>query len=159
MKNAQIIVSNGKVCVLSVWSQRTKRWANELGNLNYQALANLRPGKGTYDSLIPDKKSKDGLKKLTASYGLQIDVDNQGEIYFISYAQQMEPWIVRATASIMPDSLLRIEQGVKLLLFKMNSGRFMRTWKIFSSPQLTQMGLQTIIVRETLWPEPKRHRL
>ena len=87
MKNAQIIVSNGKVCVLSVWSQRTKRWANELGNLNYQALANLRPGKGTYDSLIPDKKSKDGLKKLTASYGLQIDVDNQGEIYFISYAQ------------------------------------------------------------------------
>ena len=26
----------------------------------------------------------------------------------------------------------------------------MRTWKIFSSPQLTQMGLQTIIVRETL---------
>ncbi len=87
MKNAQIIVSNGKVCVLSVWSQRTKRWANELGNLNYQALANLRPGKGTYESLIPDKKDKDGLKKLTASYGLQIDVDNKGEIYFISYAQ------------------------------------------------------------------------
>ena len=87
MKNTQIIVSNGKVCVLSVWSQRTKRWANELGNLNYQALANLRPGKSNYESLIPNKKTKDGLKILTASYGLQIDVDNKGEIYFISYAQ------------------------------------------------------------------------
>ena len=87
MKNIQIQVKKDNVCVLSVWSQRTKRWANELGELNYQALAKLRPGKKTYQSQIPTKKTKEGLRALTASYGLHIDVDPDGEIYFISYGQ------------------------------------------------------------------------
>ena len=87
MKNIQIQVKKDNVCVLSVWSQRTKRWANELGELNYQALAKLRPGKKTYQSQIPTKKTREGLRALTASYGLHIDVDPDGEIYFISYGQ------------------------------------------------------------------------
>jgi hypothetical protein len=87
MKNIQIQVKKDNVCVLSVWSQRTKRWANELGELNYQALAKLRPGKKTYQSQIPTKKTSEGLRALTASYGLHIDVDPDGEIYFISYGQ------------------------------------------------------------------------
>jgi len=87
MKNVQIQVAKQNVCVLSVWSDRTSRWANELGNLNYQALANLRPGTATFESQIPSKNNKQGLGILTASYGLQIDVDKNGEIYFISYAQ------------------------------------------------------------------------
>lgn len=53
MKNVQIQVAKQNVCVLSVWSGRTSRWANELGNLNYQALANLRPGTTTFESQIP----------------------------------------------------------------------------------------------------------
>jgi len=87
MKNVQIQVAKQNVCVLSVWSGRTSRWANELGNLNYQALANLRPGTTTFESQIPSKNNQQGLGILTASYGLQIDVDKNGEIYFISYAQ------------------------------------------------------------------------
>ena len=87
MKNVQIQVTKKNVCVLSVWSVRTNRWANELGNLNYQALANLRPGKATFESQIPSKNNKQGREVLTASYGLHIDVDKNGEIYFISYAQ------------------------------------------------------------------------
>jgi len=87
MKNVQIQVAKQNVCVLSVWSGRTSRWANELGNLNYQALANLRPGTTTFESQIPSKNNQRGLGILTASYGLQIDVDKNGEIYFISYAQ------------------------------------------------------------------------
>ena len=87
MKNVQIQVAKQNVCVLSVWSGRTSRWANELGNLNYQALANLRPGTTTFESQVPSKNNKQGLGILTASYGLQIDVDKNGEIYFISYAQ------------------------------------------------------------------------
>jgi len=87
MKNVQIQVNKQNVCVLSVWTERTNRWANELGNLNYRALSNLRPGNTTYESQIPSKDSQQGLKTLTASYGLQIDIDKNGEIYFISYAQ------------------------------------------------------------------------
>jgi hypothetical protein len=87
MKNAQIQVKENKVCVLSVWTQRTKRWADELGNANYEALANLRPGKSSYTSVIPDKKNTEGLRNLTASYGLQVDVDINGELFLISYAQ------------------------------------------------------------------------
>lgn len=87
MKNVQIQVSKQNVCVLSVWTERTNRWANELGNLNYRALSNLRPGNTIFESQIPSKKNKQELEILTASYGLQIDVDKNGEIYFISYAQ------------------------------------------------------------------------
>ena len=87
MKNVQIQVNKQNVCVLSVWTERTNRWANELGNLNYRALSNLRPGNTTHESQIPSKDSQQGLKTLTASYGLQIDIDKNGEIYFISYAQ------------------------------------------------------------------------
>lgn len=98
MKNAQIQVKEDKVCVLSVWTQRTKRWADELGIANYEALANLRPGRSSYLDLIPDKQNKDGLKNLIASYGLQIDVDQNGEIFLISYAQAGA--IDRSAASI-----------------------------------------------------------
>ena len=87
MKNAQIQIKKDKVCVLSVWTDRTKRWANELGELNYKALANLRPGKSDYQQLIPNKKNKSGLAALTASYGLQVGSDKDGELYIISYAQ------------------------------------------------------------------------
>lgn len=87
MKNAQIQIKKDKVCVLSVWTDRTKRWANELGELNYKALANLRPGKSDYQQLIPNKKNKSGLAALTASYGLQVGSDTDGELYIISYAQ------------------------------------------------------------------------
>jgi hypothetical protein len=87
MKNVQTQVKKENVCVLSVWSKRTKRWANELGALNYEAMANLRPGNTTLESQIPNKKTKEGLKALTATYGLHIDVDKNGEIYFISYSQ------------------------------------------------------------------------
>ncbi len=87
MKNAQIQIKKDKVCVLSVWTDRTKRWANELGESNYKALANLRPGKSDYQALIPNKKDKSGLATLTASYGLQVGTDTNGELYIISYAQ------------------------------------------------------------------------
>lgn len=87
MKNIQIQVKKDEVCVLSVWTERTKRWADELGSLNYVALANLRPGKTTYESQIPSKKTPEGLAGLTAAYGLHVDVDINGEIYLISYAQ------------------------------------------------------------------------
>ena len=87
MKNTQIQVKKDKVCVLSVWTQRTKRWADELGNANYEALKLLRPGKKSVESLIPNKKSKEGLEDLLSLYGLNIDVDNNGELILISYAQ------------------------------------------------------------------------
>ena len=87
MKNAQIQIKKDKVCVLSVWTDRTKRWANELGDLNYKALANLRPGKSDHQQLIPNKRDKSGLAALTASYGLQVGSDTNGELYIISYAQ------------------------------------------------------------------------
>ena len=66
MKNAQIQIKKHKVCVLSVWTDRTKRWANELGESNYKALANLRPGKSDYQALIPNKKDNSGT--LTFEY-------------------------------------------------------------------------------------------
>ena len=87
MKNAQIQIKKDKVCVLSVWTDRTKRWANELGESDYKALANLRPGKSNYQQLIPNKKDKSGLATLTASYGLQVGSDTNGELFIISYAQ------------------------------------------------------------------------
>ena len=87
MKNTQIQVKKDKVCVLSVWTQRTKRWADELGNANYEALKLLRPGKKSVESLIPNKKSKEGLEDLLSLYGLNVDVDNNGELILISYAQ------------------------------------------------------------------------
>ena len=87
MKNAQIQIKKDKVCVLSVWTDRTKRWANELGESDYKALANLRPGKSDYQQLIPNKKDKSGLAALTASYGLQVGSDTNGELFIISYAQ------------------------------------------------------------------------
>ena len=87
MKNTFIQVQENKTCVLSVWSQRTKRWADELGAANYQALAALRPGKKSINKVIPDKKTPEGISNLFASYGLHIDVDIAGELYLISYAQ------------------------------------------------------------------------
>tara|TARA_B100001057_G_scaffold497870_1_gene603214 strand:- start:870 stop:2183 length:1314 start_codon:yes stop_codon:yes gene_type:complete len=87
MKNAQIQIKKDKVCVLSVWTDRTKRWANELGESDYKALANLRPGKSDYQQLIPNKQDKSGLAALTASYGLQVGSDTNGELFIISYAQ------------------------------------------------------------------------
>lgn len=87
MKNAQIQVRKDKVCVLSVWTQRTKRWADELGKANYEALKLLRPGKKSVESLIPNKKSKEGLEDLFSLYGLNVDVDNNGELILISYSQ------------------------------------------------------------------------
>lgn len=87
MKNVKIQVKEDRVCVLSVWSQRTNRWATELGQANYEVLASLRPGKSSLSSVIPNKKNKDELKDLTGSFGLQIDVDENGELFLISYAQ------------------------------------------------------------------------
>lgn len=87
MKDAQIQINKDKVCVISVWTDRTKRWANELAELNYKALANLRPGSNNYKDLIPSKKDKAGLESLIGLYGLHIGSDKNGELYIISYAQ------------------------------------------------------------------------
>ena len=87
MRNIYLQVSEKKVCVLSVSSNRTKRWAGLLGENNYIGLKALRPGKKFMNEIIPDKKDPDGLKALSGMYGLYMDVDPKGEIYFVSYAQ------------------------------------------------------------------------
>ena len=87
MKNLFIRVSETNACVVSVFSSKTRLWADAIATEEYEIIRSLANGRKTMDEVIPDKRNSNGLRKLLGSFGTMVDVDRNGDIYIVSFAQ------------------------------------------------------------------------
>jgi len=87
MKNLYIRISKTNVCVVSVFSSKTRVWADAIAKQEYKSFKYLEKDKLSMKDVIPDKRDNNGLRKLLGSFGIIVDVDPNGQIYIVSFAQ------------------------------------------------------------------------
>jgi uncharacterized protein Yka (UPF0111/DUF47 family) len=76
------------ICVVAVYSDRTKNIAKGIGlrDPSFFPIGEPEPGVSIND-LVPDRKTPDGMKELIATFGIDIQRDEEGNFVLISYGQ------------------------------------------------------------------------
>ena len=87
MKNIYISHTGDSSCVLSIFSSKTRRWADAIGSNNFSSIKNIEKKGKPLSEIVPDKKKSEGLAKLFGLFGTFIEIDNLGQLQVISFAQ------------------------------------------------------------------------
>ena len=87
MKNIYISHTATSSCVVSIFSSKTRRWADAIGSNKFSNIRNLEPKGRSLSEIVPNKKESEGLAELLGLFGTFIEIDDKGQLQIISFAQ------------------------------------------------------------------------